>query len=73
MLRARLERVHRVSRHHGCGVALPALGRALQSHAPGREWQADLDRMVSVKASRLAGQTNPQAAAAPKQNASGCG
>jgi hypothetical protein len=44
----------------------------LKLHATAREWQRDLDRVVSVKTSRFTREADPEATAAPKQNTPGC-
>jgi hypothetical protein len=65
-LRASLQRVRLVGRHNGRGVARPTSRSAAQSNATGRERQRDLNCVVGVQISRFAGQSNPEATAAPQ-------
>jgi hypothetical protein len=71
-LRASFKRVRLVGRHKGRGVTRPASRRTLKLYATAREWQRDLNRVVSVKTSRFTSEADPQATATPKQNAPGC-
>jgi site-specific DNA-cytosine methylase len=71
-LPASRKRVRLVGCDKGRAVTRPASRSTLELHATARKRQRDLDRVVSVKSSRFASKSDPQAATSPKQNASGC-
>ena len=66
------KRVRLVGCHKGRGVTRPASRRTLKLCASTREWQCYLDRVVSVQTGWFTSEADPQATAAPKQNAPGC-
>jgi hypothetical protein len=62
-----------VSGDQGGVVVSPLFGRNLKTNPSASEWQRYLDRVMRVRIGRLAGKAYPDAATAPKQDATSCG